>query len=74
MDDGYDWDERLIHQDEEQLYEAIMELWPTGEVAQDKLSFLSYVFYGVLHVNKDIEYPYHFYQHELGKVLILDEC
>jgi hypothetical protein len=45
-----------------------------GEVAQDELSFLSDVFYGVLHVNKDIEYLEHSYQHELGEVLILDKC
>jgi hypothetical protein len=45
-----------------------------GKMAQDKLSSLLDVFYGVLHVNKDIEYPEHFYQHELGEVLILDEC
>jgi hypothetical protein len=41
-------------------------LWGSG---LNKLSFLSNVFCVMLHANKNIEYPKHFYQHELGKAL-----
>jgi hypothetical protein len=41
-------------------------LWKSG---LNKLSFLSDVFCGMLHADKDIEYLEHFYQHELGEAL-----
>ncbi len=33
VDDGYDWEERLSEKEEEQLYNAVLELWHVGKVA-----------------------------------------
>ncbi len=73
MDDGYDWEKRLADHDEERMYETILELWPMKEVAPTELSFLQDVFCGMLQAKENMKYPEHFYQHELGEALILDE-
>jgi hypothetical protein len=30
LDDGYDWEDGLIDQNEEKLYEVVFNLWPIG--------------------------------------------
>jgi hypothetical protein len=43
-------------------------LWPMGKWPKQTLLLVKCIC-GMLHANKNIEYPKHFYQHELGKAL-----
>jgi hypothetical protein len=48
VDDGYDWEEGLLNEEEEQLYNAVPKLWHVGEVAPKELYFLKEIDYGML--------------------------
>jgi hypothetical protein len=71
--DGYDWEEGLSDEKEEHLYNATFELWPIGEVALEKIFFLKEIEYGMLQPKEKPKCAVYFYQHQLGKVIILDE-
>ncbi len=45
MDDN-DWEVGFTNNDEEHLYEVVVELWQVGELYPNELNFLPYVFYG----------------------------
>jgi hypothetical protein len=63
----------LSDEEEEQLYNAVLELWPIGEVAFEELYFLKEIEYGMLQPKEKPKYVVDFYQHQHGEVLILDE-
>ncbi len=48
VDNGYDWEEGLSDEEEQQLYNAIHELWHVGEVAPKESYFLKEIDYGML--------------------------
>ncbi len=73
FDDGYDWEEGLLNEKEEQLYNVVLKLWHVGEVAQKKLYFLKEIDYGMLQPEEKPKYLVYFYKHQPRKVLILDE-
>ncbi len=58
---------------EEQLYNVVPELWPIGEITSEKLHFLKEINCGMLQPEDIVDYPVYFYEHQPGKVLILDE-
>jgi len=64
----------LSDEEEEQLHNAMPELWHVGKVAPEELYFLKKIDYGMFQPEEKIEYPVYFYQHQLGEVLILDEA
>ncbi len=74
VDDGYNWEEGLSNEEEEQLYNAVPELWPLGKVALKKLYFLKTIDCGMFQLEEKPKYPIYFYKHQLGEVLILDEA
>ncbi len=74
VNDGYDWEEGLLNEKEEQLYNAVLELWLIGEVTPKELYFLKEIDCGMLQPLKKPKYPVYFYKHQLGEVLILDEA
>ncbi len=61
-----------MEQEEEQLYYAVLKLWPIGEVAPKELFFKKEINYGMLQLEK-VDYLVYFYEHQLGEALILDE-
>ncbi len=64
----------MSDEEEEQLYNAVPELWHVGEVPPEELYFLKENDYGMLQPKEKPKYPIYFYQHQLGEVLILDEA
>jgi hypothetical protein len=63
VDDGYDWEEGLLIEKEEQLYNMVPKLWPIGEVALKELYFLKKIDYGMLQLKEKPKYPVYFYKH-----------
>jgi hypothetical protein len=56
LDDTYDWEGRLMDQDEEHLYHAIQKLWHVGKVSLEKLKFLPEVYVEMMQLEKNINY------------------
>jgi hypothetical protein len=63
-----------LDEEEEQLHNAVPKLWPVGEVPPKELYFLKEIDYGMLQPKEKPKYLVYLYQHQLGKVLILDEA
>ncbi len=57
--DGYDWEEGLLNEEKEQLYNAVPKLWPVGKMAPKELYFLKEIDCGMLQP-KELEYPIYF--------------
>jgi hypothetical protein len=69
----YDLEGGLTDGDEEHLYLVVPKLWHVGKVRPEELKFLPKVCVGMAQPKDDINYPFWYYQHELGETLILDE-
>ncbi len=63
----------MLDEEEEQLHDVVLELWPIGEMALEESYFLKEIHYGMLQSKEKLEYLVYFYQHQLREVLILDE-
>ncbi len=48
LDDNYYWENGLIDNDEEHLYQVVPKLWPIGEVSPNDLKFVLKILYGML--------------------------
>jgi hypothetical protein len=72
LDDTYDWEGGLTNGDKECLYHVVPKLWLVGEVSPKELKFLLKVYVGMTQPKDNINYPFWYYQHELGKTLILN--
>jgi hypothetical protein len=57
----------------EQLSNVRPKLWHVGEVVPKEQYFLKEIDCGMLQPEDLVDYPMHFYEHQLGEVLILDE-
>ncbi len=59
----------------EQFHNAVLKLWLLGEVTPKELYFLKEIDVGMLQRPKNkIDYLVYFYEHQLGKALILDNA
>ncbi len=67
------WENGLIDNDEEHLYQVVPKLWPIGDVSPNDLKFVLKIFYAMLQPNKTLNYLVWSYHHELEKMLILYE-
>ncbi len=56
VNDGYDWEEGLSNEEEEQLYNVMPKLWHVGEVAPKELYFLKEIDYGMLQPKEKLEF------------------
>jgi hypothetical protein len=74
LDNEFDWEEGFFEQEEEELYKTIIKLWRIGDVAPKELYFLPKIDCGMLQPEEKNAYPVIFYEHQPGKVLILDEA
>jgi hypothetical protein len=65
--------EGFFEQEEEQLYEVVLKLWPIGEVVLEELHFLPKINCGMILTEEKNDHPLHFYKHEQRETLIFDE-
>lgn len=72
LDTKFDQEERLLSssQEEKQLYNAMLKLWPMGEITLEELYFLKEIDYMVSYNQNRRDYAMYFFEHQLGKVLI----
>jgi len=63
VDDGYDWEEGLLNEEKEQLYNVVPKLWPIREMAPKELYFLKEIDCGMLQPKAKPKYLIYFYKH-----------
>jgi hypothetical protein len=73
IDDGYDLEEGLLNEKEEQLYNVVPKLWHVRKVALKELYLLKEIDYGMLQLEEKPKDPIYFYKHQPREVLIFDE-